>query len=370
METLDNRVIVVVVEHVEKHPNADRLDLVRFAGWNVVTQKGNFKPGQEAVYIPIDSVLPPDLETELFPPESKIKLTKSRVKTIKLRGAISQGMLIPVHDSSIASRCGVVNVGDDLTDKLGVTHYEPPATPQQLSAGGSARKKHPFFPEYTKLSHFKNYPDLFEEGEMVVVTEKIHGTNFRAGWVPTVANTWWKKVKKFFGWLPEWEFVFGSHHVNIAYQHNYRGFYPINVYQEAVDQYALQRRIPKGYIIYGEVYGEGVQKGYHYGEMGRRLAIFDVIVTGVQNAQSHVDWEGVEYVSSVIEVPTVPVIYKGKYKKAYREKWEQGDSLICPGLHREGCVIKPEKETACYIGRKVLRSINPEYLLRAESDWH
>jgi len=383
-EITDNKVLVVSVDRIEAHPNADRLEIAHVSGWNVIVRKGALQPGQLAVYFPIDSVLPQDLEDDLFPPDSKIKLSKSRIKTIKLRGAISQGMLVPDYDAVIAVRAGVVTLGQDLTNILGVTHYEPPMTQGVLSAGKAAKKKHPFFPEYTKISHFKNYPHLFEEGEPVIVTEKIHGTNFRAGWVPTASNTWWRKIKKFFKMLPEWEFVFGSHRVNIVHQHRYNGFYPVNVYQEAVEKYALMRRIPKGYILYGEIYGDGIQKGYHYGLPSgeRRLAIFDVLVTKHDLSQEYLSWDGVVYMSEHTNIPTVPLLYRGEYKEALRVLWEQGPSLIGwtpdheivnnePAQpHREGCVIKPRTEQQCWIGRKMLRSINPEYLLIAESDWH
>lgn len=375
---IDNRVIVVAVEHVEKHPNADRLDIVRFAGWNIVTQKGNFSSGDRAVYFPIDSVLPSELELELFPPESKIKLTKSRIKTIKIRGAISQGMLVPANDPSIVSRCGQVFMGDDITDKLGVTKYEPPVEQQPLSFGvAKPKKKHPFFPEYAKIGHLKNYPDLFTEGDQVVVTEKIHGTNFRAGWVPVQLDTFWKRftymVKKIVGRADEWEFVYGSHAVNISDKGYGNGFYPKNVYSEAVQNYGLEHKIPKGYVIYGEIYGSGIQKGYGYGlePHEHRLAIFDVLVTDHNYQQRYLDWEGVEHFSKATLLPLVPVLYKGSYKPEVIDDWVGGKSVLSPAQNvREGCVIKPWVETKCWIGRKMLRAINPEYLLKAESEWH
>ena len=67
MDAIDNKVLIVQIDKVEKHPNADRLDLVQVRGWHCVTQKGTFKAGDLAVYLPIDSVLPPDLEKSIFP---------------------------------------------------------------------------------------------------------------------------------------------------------------------------------------------------------------------------------------------------------------------------------------------------------------
>jgi RNA ligase (TIGR02306 family) len=379
METNDYRVEVVKIDSVEKHPNADRLDLVHVRGWQCVTQKDSFKAGELAVYIPIDSVLPNDLEARIFPEGSKIKLTKSRVKTIKLRGAISQGMVLSVFDLSSLdehSLAGHIVEGQDVTDDLGITHYEPPAPPASMRGDQvSKKKKNPFFPVYSKLSHFKNYPELFEEGEDVVITEKIHGTNFRAGWAPMVVDSVWKKIKKFFGFLPKWEFVVGSHQVQINMAKNWKGFYPTNVYAETVRFYDLEAKIPLGHIVYGEIYGGGIQKGYTYGcpENIQKLAIFDVLVSSGSSAdlQGYTSWGAVKALAELINVPTVPVIYEGPYFKASVPKWESGVSLVSEAQkHREGCVVKPQVEQVCWIGRKVLRSINPEYLLVAESDNH
>lgn len=385
--SVEHRVVVVAVDRIEVHPNADRLEIAHITGWSVVVQKGAFKAGQAAVYFPIDSVLPTALEEKLFPPTGKIHLSKSRIKTIKLRGAISQGLLVPVTDPAITGCCETYYVGADLTDTLGVVHFEPPAPPVGMSTGGKERKTHKYFPEYTKIGHWKNYPGLFEEGEMVVVTEKIHGTNFRAGWVPMVADTWWKKIKKGFGYLPEYEFVFGSHRVNMVAKPRHAGFYKTNVYQEAVDKYDLEAKIPKGSVVYGEIYGDGIQKGYTYGcaEGEHKLAVFDVLILTAlkpQVAQQFADWPGVEALSVFIGVPTVPVLYYGLYRADLVKQWESGYSLVGyladqatmmtgpSQKHREGCVIKPMKETQCWMGRKMQRSINPEYLLIAESEWH
>jgi len=264
-------------------------------------------------------------------------------------------------------------MGDDLTDKLGITKYEPPVEQQPTILGGQARKKHRFFPEYPKISHFKNYPDLFDANEEVIVTEKIHGTNFRAGWVLTEADTFWKRVKYIFGFLPKWEFVFGSHHVNIAERGYNNGFYPENVYEETVRNYGLKHKIPMGFVIYGEVYGSGIQGGYSYGlDPGQhRLAIFDVLVSNDFGHQSYLDWHGVEHFSEATKLPLVPIIYRGGFKSELVDQWVQGRSILnVTQSVREGCVIKPWIEKTCWMGRKILRAINPEYLINTESEWH
>jgi hypothetical protein len=94
------------------------------------------------------------------------------------------------------------------------------------------------------------------------------------------------------------------------------------------------------------------------------------------------DWAAVVEMSSQLRVPTVPIIYDGPFSKELVKQWEQGPSLIGwypnhpiinndPAQpHREGCVVKPRLETQGWTGRKLLRSINPEYLLINETDFH
>ena len=155
MSTL--KVEVVAIDKIEKHPNADRLDLAHVKGWQCVTSKGRFTSGEKAVYFPIDSILPESLESSLFPLDSKIKLEKHRIKTIKIRGAISQGLLCSLEELGLRANLAI---GVDLTAKLDVTKYEPPVRAQMRGASQASRKQvNPNFNKYTEIENFKNYPN-------------------------------------------------------------------------------------------------------------------------------------------------------------------------------------------------------------------
>lgn len=164
---------IVQIKKVESHPNADRLDLISIEGWSVVSSKGNYTVGSKGLYIPIDAVLPEEVESKIFTPDSKIKLDKHRVKTIKIRGAISQGLLVSLDTLGIDPN---TKVGTDLTKKLGITKYEPPVN---LNVGTlratSDKQVNPNFHKYTKFDNMKNYPNFFQDGEEIIATEKIHG---------------------------------------------------------------------------------------------------------------------------------------------------------------------------------------------------
>ena len=101
---------VQIVERIDPHPNADRLELATILGWQVVIAKGETETGQKVVYCEIDSLLPWD--AEWLPPAVKNRVEEGkpfRIKTIKLRGEISQGLIIPLKGTSLSKI-------DDLVD--------------------------------------------------------------------------------------------------------------------------------------------------------------------------------------------------------------------------------------------------------------
>ena len=101
-------------------PNADRIELARVLGWKCVVKKGEFKVGDKCVYIEIDSIPPSDNPVFDFLKHSNGKM--DRVKTIKLRGQISQGLAMPVN---LFKGLEKYDVGDDVTKVLGIKKWEP-----------------------------------------------------------------------------------------------------------------------------------------------------------------------------------------------------------------------------------------------------
>ncbi len=370
----DLKVEVVLVDAVEKHPNADRLDIATIKGWQCVVSRGSFKAGDEALYIPIDSILPPEVETKIFGIDAKVKLSKSRVRTIKLRGAISQGLLITLDEIVSLTHppdTGQFAVGDDLAEELGITKYEPPV---KLGAGSgvqstSAKRTNPHFHKYTGIENFKNYPKLFDDEVEIVAHEKIHGTNFRAGWVLFHAYTWWDKIRAFFHLTPKWKFVYGSHNVQLQDKFLYSGFYTKNVYAETVHNYDLEDALEPGEVVYGEIYGSGVQKGYDYGlaEGVRKLVVFDVKVNDrYLNAGELIAF------CARLKLPMTPLIFCGNHPgNVTLSNLTEGLSLLGPTpFGREGIVIRPLSEKVTYMGRKILKFKSDTFLLKAEDDIH
>jgi len=158
---------VTSISKVRPHPNADALDIAEVLGWQVVTGKGQHAEDDKVVYFPPDTVLPIDV-SERFGVTKY--LSKGRIRAARLRGEPSFGLVVQPDDSNW-------QMGENVADHYGATRYEPPLRP---SAGDSA-PNHPLFWAYTDIENMRNFPTVFEPGEPVVITEKIHGTNCRVG---------------------------------------------------------------------------------------------------------------------------------------------------------------------------------------------
>ena len=367
-----HKVEVTKIDAITRHPNADRLDLAAVKGWNCVVGRDSYKAGDLCVYIPIDSVLGDTLEAKLFPADSKIKLSNHRVRTIKIRGAISQGLVASLESVGLNPR--KYSVGDDVASVLGVTKYEPPAPGFQSSTLGRStwKQSNPNFRKYTDIENYKNYPNVFTEGEAVVCTEKIHGTNFRAGWVPYVAHTVWRRLTQrvlgWFGRARHWEFVYGSRNVQLQDDTGKPTPDFGNVYLEIVKKYDLKNTVTLDMVLYGEIYGDGIQKGYSYG-LGPGQ--HDVVFFDVMRDDAYLSNPDV-YIEA-FGLPFVPVVYRGPFNKEKVRQLSTGPSVLHPQTKvREGVVVRPVIETQHpMLGRKILKSISDEYLLRTDmTDFH
>jgi RNA ligase (TIGR02306 family) len=357
---------VVTIDNIEKHPNADRLDLATVKGWQCVVQKDVYKVGDKVLYIPIDSMLPIKVEEKIFGPESKIKLTKSRVKTIKIRGAISQGLVVSLNTVGLNEN---LDVGTDVKDELEIKKYEPSAGKQRGLMGGYKTPKvnNLNFKKYTDIENVKNYIKLFKEDEMVEITEKVHGTNFRAGYVKKEFNTIWSKMLRFFGLTSKYEFVYGSHNVQLQKSIKIKDD-STNVYLEAVKRDRLPEILKPGEVVYGEIYGSSVQKNYMYDckEGQRKTVYFDYM-----KDERYVSPQEARPFFILNRLPIVPIIYTGPFNLEVIKAKLKGNSVMVPSQKViEGGVCRSLKEDSCFMGRKILKFINDDYLLKDNTEFH
>ncbi len=167
---------VVKIVDIQPIPGADAIVVATVKGWKVVVKVNEYKVGDLAVYYEIDSFLPIRPQFEFLRKSSYKRMGSSegfRLKTIRLRGQISQGLLTPIPE-------GISNPkeGDDLTETLGIVKYEPPI-PAQLA--GKIKGTFPSFipkTEEIRIQNFESEVGFSPVGERAYVTEKLDGTSF------------------------------------------------------------------------------------------------------------------------------------------------------------------------------------------------
>lgn len=344
----DFQVRVRRVASVTPHPNADRLDLVKIDGYTCVCQKGLHREGNLVIYIPEQALLPQTiLEMMGFWKDGKGTLGGPKgnvVKPVKLRGILSQGLVMPLCELSAYMKDNL-KLGDDVTYALDITKYEPPI-PESLA--GSVESIDIRF-NYD-IEDVKKYPDVLQPGEDVMVTEKLHGS------------------------LGALIFTKGSHYVTskgLLKKGQVFTKEVDNVYIKAISPYitALEewlplnlRRHPKvDYIVFGEVYGPGIQD-LHYSLEEPKWAIFDIAVR-VDNEWRFMPYGWQEDLNGV--VPIVPALYQGPWSPSIIDTYVNHQRSTKADHVREGVVIKtvPERNDN-NLGRVILKSINPDYLTR------
>jgi RNA ligase (TIGR02306 family) len=347
------------VDNVTKHPNADRLEIVSIKGFNCIVGIGNYKIGDKVVFCPPDVIIPQNLIEKY-----NLEYLKKNGKTgnIKLRGYLSQGLIIDLPE-------GKWNVGDDVSNVLGITKWVAPEPPAMRGANQVSKKKiNPLFDRYTDIENVKHYQNIFKPGDYVVVTLKIHGCNSRYGNLEISTNSGQPILDRIVNWIQKnifkktHQFVYGSHNVEITNHSNRNSFYGTDVWGKIAQRYNFAHTIPEDYIIYGEIYGDGIQDLTYGLKNEIDFAVFDI-----KYKNEYLDHNEVAEFCAEHELPRVPVLYKGQYYDELLEDFTSGSDVICSDHMREGIVIKSlTEENDPKIGRKILKSINPDYLLRKD----
>lgn len=263
-----------------------------------------------------------------------------------------------------------------MMGEMGIYKYEPPAKQITLSSGKKIRySENPNFLIYYKFPNYKNVTRMFTEEDDVQITRKIHGTNARYGIVRKTKLSFWDRVKKFLGLSDEWvnyEFVVGSH--NVEKGSDSQGFYDTNVWYEIADAYDIKEKLwnyvknysccggygwpGSGVVIYGEIYGKGIQKGYDYGLNYMKFAGFDVIENG-----EYLDTINAKLViRDILGLPHVEQLYFGKWSQEIQDKYVFNNFIDGTKVPHEGVVVKD------YSGKrdKIAKVINPDYLIYGE----
>jgi RNA ligase (TIGR02306 family) len=369
MDNLNSCCFVSKISKIEEIKGADNIELAIVGGWNCITKKGEYKEGDLIIIATTDAVVPQGLSDAM---EVTNYLRKGqRVRTVKLRGIYSECLIIPMQYTP--KEC-ILTEGKDMMKIMNIFKYEPPAKQVQLSSGRKIKyTDNPNFHVYYKFPNIKNTPGMFTESDEVEITRKIHGTNARYGIVRKGKLSFWDKIKKFLGSTDKsvyYEFVVGSH--NVEKGSDSQGFYGTNVWYEIADKYQIKKRLwdyvnkstiaelGNGVIIYGEIYGAGIQKGYDYGLTDIQFVGFDIKENG--------EYKGTYYSEMifkvVLELPYVEVLHIGRWSQKIQDKFVFNNYIPGTKIPHEGIVIKHFSGER----NKVTKVINPDYLIYGEKN--
>jgi len=340
---------IVKIEKVEKHPDADALDIAIVLGdYPVIIKRDEYKVGDLAAYLPIDTIVPDNNEFyflcpkayEKYEEDGEIKQRqignkypvgsvpeKFRIlKAKKIRGIYSQGMLVSVPKVGGKE---LFDVGENIIDM-----WNPPLKkwqeeeedniPNAKKARGANQASPPkgWAIPYYDIENIRKYIDCLRPDEEIVLTEKVHGSN--AAFSHDGEKLWVKS------------------------RNYYKKMDPDDPWWDIAIRYQLEEKFAKhpGKVFFGEMYGQ--VKGFRYdcelvnGAMHSKIRFFDVYDT---KTMRYIDYD--PFVSMVTEsgLDVMPVLYRGVWgQKEEMYAYAEGKTTLGGKHIREGFVLRTVKE--------------------------
>jgi RNA ligase (TIGR02306 family) len=375
MENQNSVCYIARIDEIKQIPGSDNIELAVVGGWNAITKKGAQTVGEHVVVATTDAVIPQNISDAIGVTSYLRK--GQRVRTVKLRGVYSECLIIPLDilppmKKQHANGIGYYwEEGEDLMETLGIFKYEPPVKQVQLSSGKKIKYKDNLnFGVYYKFPNLKNVAGMFTKEDIVQITRKLHGTNARYGIVKKGKLSFMDKLKKFFRMadeLVEYEYVYGSH--NVEKGSDSQGFYSTDVWRTIAEKYDIKEKLwqeakrqgselGEGLILYGEIYGAGIQKNYEYGLKDIQFAAFDIKINGEYCAT-----EVTEVITQdLLQLPHVEVLYEGLWDQEIQDDYVFNNFIEGTKVPHEGIVIKHLSGNR----HQVAKVINPSYLIYGE----
>ena len=373
MENQNSICFVAKINEIKEIPGADNIEQAIIGGWNCITKKGEHKVNDMVVVATTDAIIPLDLSDNLGVTNYLRK--GQRVRTVKLRGVYSECLIIPLSylKGKVTMGHQDIKEGMDCMELLGIFKYEPPIRQIQWAGGRKVKyKDNPNFKVYYKFPNAKNVKGMFNEEDVVEISRKLHGTNARYGIIKKTKLSFIDKIKKFFRLADKWidyEFVYGSHAVEKG--SDTQGFYSTDVWRTIDEKYNIKANlwdevkngstsyvsIGNGLIIYGEIYGAGIQKGYDYGLEDIKFAGFDTMYRDKYDSPA-----GTFGTFHSLELPYVEVLYFGKWSQEIQDQFTFNNFIEGTKVPHEGIVIKHTSGQR----EKVAKVINEIYLIYSE----
>ena len=332
--------------------NADAIELVKINGWQCVVKKNEFRPGDLGVYLEIDAI-PPDTEPFqfLWTPKPKtdeagnliaaqdeelVRPEKFRIRTLRLRGTLSQGLFLPL--ATFPDLVGLSD-GENVTDLLGVEKYEPPAP----TGMGDFRGPFPGFVPKTDEIRVQSVPDVLEDlrGLPYIITLKYDGTSATFAIDPRTS-----------------EFHACGRNQSITNGPN--------VYWNMARKYEIEAalRANPNLVIQGEIVGPGLQKN----RLGlKEVSLFAFNVYDIARA-AYLSHDEARTFLAGANIPAVETVERG----ASFAHTQESLLILAEGKYagtsneREGIVIRPQTELRSDIlgGRLSFKAISNRFLLK------
>lgn len=359
MTTSDHKAEVVFINKIGPIEGADRIGVVQVWGYPCVVRYEDFYANDLKlwIYLPPDSLLPVDRKEFKFLDQGK---PYERIRVRKYKGQRSFGLLVKAPSGA--------KEGDDYAKKWCIKHYQPGSKSPTPPKGGYKGKwinkinrlsrrfgeKPPveIVPPRFDLESLRRYPNILNSEELVVTTEKLHGTQAaycwedRGWWYPWV----WRFTKKL-----EWKSQF--RYLRVRSRNVWRA--PSgNTWADACPEGVVKfLEAYKDFVVFGEIIGIGIQE-LDYDEKVPKLKVFDIL-----SPSGWFSYTSVEGLAKTYGFETVPVLDIGYYDFNKLESFAEGPTTLNGGPHvREGVVVKAVDETPHpTFGRKALKLVGFGY---------
>ena len=326
---------IIALDAIE---NAEAIERATVLGWQLVVKKGEFKVGDLVVYCEIDCLMPNKPEFEFLKPRGM------RVRTIRLRGQVSQGICFPL---SILPNNFETMEDADCTEALEIVKYEPP---MPACLAGVAKGNFPSFIPKTDETRVQVLQKLLDKykGAKCYITEKLDGSSATF----YINNN-----------------VFGvcSRNLDLVEDAD-NSFWKV---ARAMDLENKLKLLNGNYAIQGELIGEGIQSN-KMKQKGQTVLFFNAFDL---DKFEYLKFEEFMALIQQLNLPTVPIIstdYELENDIEAIVKMATIKSKICNDVWAEGIVIRPIEEKLDLLlstnyfnnGRVSFKAINPEFLLK------
>lgn len=335
---------IVRIEKVEKHPYADALDISTVLGdYPVITKRDEYKVGDVAGYIPIDSIVPDtdqfyflcpvnreqyeengEVKSRIIGPKYTVGSVPEkyrRIKAKKIRGRYSQGMLVPLP------LMDEVEIGGSIVEMFSLTKWEEEEEeniPNAKKSKGSNAEKAPqgWAIPYYDIDGLRKYVSCIGENEEIVLSEKVHGSN--AAFCHD-GERLWVKSRNF-----------------------YKRMDKDDPWWDVAIRYSLTEKLAKYpfHVFFGELYG--MVKGFRYdceiinGKIESKIRFFDI--WDVKNMR-YLDYDPFVAMVHDVGLETMPELYRGVWQgKEAMYPYAEGMTTLGGKHIREGFVLRTVKE--------------------------